>query len=210
MGSESMIVSRARKILIAGYYGFGNVGDEAILSAILTDLRAQRQDLEFIVISADPQGTAAEFNVRSVDWKDVEGLLGAAKESDLILLGGGGLFQDYWGVPENTALTASHWGISYYSAMGMLAVLYQKPFMIYSVGVGPVVSEEGKQLTHWTFDTASACTVRDPESRDLLISLGVPEDKVIITPDPVLALELDATSAAEILRAQGIDLQRSS
>jgi polysaccharide pyruvyl transferase CsaB len=207
MGSESMTVSRAGKILIAGYYGFGNVGDEAILSAILTDLRAQRQDLEFIVISADPQGTAAEFNVRSVDWKDVEGLLGAAKESDLILLGGGGLFQDYWGVPENTALTASHWGISYYSAMGMLAVLYQKPFMIYSVGVGPVVSEEGKQLTHWTFNTASACTVRDPESRDLLISLGVPGDKVTITPDPVLALELDVTSAAEILRAQGIDLQ---
>ena len=201
-------MSRARKILIAGYYGFGNVGDEAILSAILDGLRAQRKDLEFIVISADPTGTVADFHVQSIDWKDVEALLSAAKESDLIILGGGGLFQDYWGVPENTSLTASHWGISYYSAMGMLAVLYQKPFMIYSVGVGPVVSEEGKRLTHWTFDLASTCTVRDPESRDLLISLGVPGNKVAITPDPALTLELDASSAADILRAHGIDVKR--
>lgn len=198
-------MSRARKILIAGYYGFGNVGDEAILRAILTGLRRQRKDIEFIVISGNPENTIADFNVHSIDWKDVEALLSAAKESDLIILGGGGLFQDYWGVPENTALTASHWGISYYSAMGMLAILYQKPFMIYSVGVGPVLSEEGKQLTHWTFDIASACTVRDPESRDLLVSLGVPEEKVVIAPDPVLTLELEVVAAAEILRTHGID-----
>ena len=196
-----------RTILIAGYYGFGNVGDEAILSAMLAGLRAQQDELEFIVPSENPTGTIATHNVRSVHWKDIHALLNAANESDLIILGGGGLFQDYWGVPTGTSLTASHWGISYYSAIGTLAVLYQKPFMIYSVGVGPLLSEEGRQLTRWAFEVANVVTVRDPASRELLMELGIQERKVAILPDPALTLELDITSAAEILRTQGIDSQ---
>lgn len=196
-----------KTILIAGYYGFGNAGDEAILSAILAELRNRHANLEFVVGSANPAETAAAFNVRSVGWKDVEALLIAAEESDLIILGGGGLFQDYWGVPRGIALTHSHWGISFCSAIGMLAVLYQKPFMIYSVGVGPLLSEEGRTLTRWTFDLATAATVRDQESRDLLVSLGVPEERIFITPDPALTLPLDSKSALEILHAHGVDLK---
>jgi polysaccharide pyruvyl transferase CsaB len=198
---------KQKSILIAGYYGFGNTGDEAILSAILAELCRQREDLEFTVVSSNPADTAAAFNVHSINWKDVEALLEAAKESDLIILGGGGLFQDYWGVPKGIALTASHWGISFCSAIGMLAVLYQKPFMIYSVGVGPLRSEEGQRLTRWTFQLANGATVRDQESHDLLLSLGVPEENIQIAPDPALNLPLDAASAAEILTAQGINLQ---
>lgn len=198
-------MNEKKTILIAGYYGFGNVGDEAILSAVLADLRRKRQNLQFIVLSGNPSETITRYHVQSVHWKDVDGLLNAAKESDLIILGGGGLFQDYWGVPKNTALTPSHWGISYYSAIGMLAVLYQKPFMIYSVGVGPILSEEGKRLTHWTFDLANIGSVRDLESRDLLISLGIQKEKVEVIPDPALNLSLDSRSAAQILQTRGID-----
>ncbi len=196
-----------KTILIAGYYGFGNVGDEAILSAMLAGLREQQEDLEFIVVSGNPTETMSNYDVQSIHWKDVEALLNAAKESDLIILGGGGLFQDYWGVPKGTSLTPSHWGISYYSAIGMLAVLYQKPFMLYSVGVGPLLSEEGRQLTRWTFEVANVVTVRDAESKELLIELGIQEENIAVLPDPVLALELDSTSAAEILRSHDIDFQ---
>ena len=59
-------------ILIAGYYGFGNTGDEAILSAILIELRKQQEYLDFVIVSANPAETAATFNVRSVGWKDIE------------------------------------------------------------------------------------------------------------------------------------------
>ncbi|HUE99537.1 MAG TPA: polysaccharide pyruvyl transferase CsaB [Anaerolineales bacterium] len=199
--------NKTKTILIAGYYGFGNVGDEAILTALLAGLRKRRQDLEFIVASERPAETAATHNVQSVHWKDIDGLLNAAEESDLIILGGGGLFQDYWGVPEGVSLTPSHWGISYYSAIGMLAVLYQKPFVLYSVGVGPLLSEEAREFTCWTFDVANVATVRDPESRDLLTELGIREEKITVLPDPVLTLESDPESAADILRSYGIDPQ---
>ena len=199
-------MTETKTILIAGYYGFGNVGDEAILGAMLAALRERRPDLEFIVVSDNPTETATNYDVQSIHWKDVDALLNAARESDLILLGGGGLFQDYWGVPEGTSLTPSHWGISYYSGIGMLAILYQKPFMLYAVGVGPLRTEAGRELTRWTFEIASVAAVRDPESRDLLIELGVPKRKIILVPDPALAVEPESKPAAEILESHGIDL----
>ncbi len=203
--SESVDETKTKTILIAGYYGFGNVGDEAILTTMVDDLREQRRDLEFIVVSGNPTETAAAYNVFSVHWQDIDALLDAARESDLIILGGGGLFQDHWGVIKGTSLTPYHSGISFYSAIGMLAALYQKPFMIYSVGVGPVTSEEGRRLTRWTFDLANICTVRDLESKNILISFGIPEEKVEVVPDPALTLSFDSPSANNILQNHGSD-----
>ncbi|MBK7317613.1 polysaccharide pyruvyl transferase CsaB [Candidatus Villigracilis affinis] len=193
-----------KTILVAGYYGFGNVGDEAILSAILTDLRKQREGLEFIVISSNPEETAASHNVRSVHWKEINALMDAARECDLIILGGGGIFQDYWGTPAGTHLTEFHWGISYYSSIGLLASLFDKPFMIYSVGIGPLLTDEGKRWTRLAFELADAATVRDVESRDLLASLGFPKKQILIKPDPALNLSPKLKAAAEILQAEGI------
>jgi polysaccharide pyruvyl transferase CsaB len=193
-------------ILIAGYYGFENVGDEAILSAILADLRRQRKDLDFIVISSNPERTQVEHGVRAVNWKDIKGMVTVARESDLIILGGGGIFQDYWGVPENAQLTQFHWGISYYSSVAMLATLFEKPLMIYSVGVGPLLTDEGKRLTRLTFELADAATVRDPESLALLKSLGIPAKKVQVKPDPGLSLTPKAKDASDIFTSAGVDL----
>ena len=203
--TDSVDGNKAKTILIAGYYGFGNAGDEAILSVILADLRERRDGLKFIIVSGNPADTTASYGVSSVHWQDIDALLDSAQESDLIILGGGGLFQDHWGVPKGTSLTASHWGISFYSAIGMLAALYQKPFMMYSVGVGPITSEEGRRLTRWTFDLANVCTVRDPESKDVLISLGIPEEKVDVVPDPALNFSVASPLSADILKSHGVD-----
>ena len=199
--------TQAKVILIAGYYGFENVGDEAILSAILADLRMQRKDLDFIVISSNPERTQAEHGVRAVYWQNVNALLDAARECDLVVLGGGGIFQDYWGVPVGAQLTQFHWGISYYSSVAMLANLFEKPLMIYSVGVGPLVTEEGKRLTRLAFELADAATVRDPESLALLKSLGVSAKKVQVKPDPGLSLTPKTNDASEIFISAGVDLR---
>ena len=39
----------SRRLLLAGYYGFGNAGDEAILASIVAHLRARRPDVEIVV-----------------------------------------------------------------------------------------------------------------------------------------------------------------
>jgi len=198
---------QAKVILIAGYYGFENVGDEAILSAILSDFRRQRKNLDFIVISSNPERTQAEHGVRAVYWQNVNALLDAARECDLVVLGGGGIFQDYWGVPKNVHLTKYHWGISYYSSVAMLANLFKKPLMIYSVGIGPLLTEDGKEWTRLTFELADAATVRDPESLALLKSLGVSAKKVQVKPDPGLSLIPKAKDASDIFTSAGVDLR---
>ena len=201
-----MKISSKGSILIAGHYGFGNTGDEAILTSILADLRSQRNDLEIVVASANPHTTAPEHHVRAVYWKDIHALMDAARNSDLIMIGGGGVFVDYWGVPVDTQLTEGHWGIAYYNSIGILAAMFNKPFIIHSVGVGQLLTEEGKRLTRLTFELADIAAVRDEESRKLLISIGVPASRIRIAPDPGLYLAPNRDFTFEIFRKAGAKL----
>ncbi|HRJ55203.1 MAG TPA: polysaccharide pyruvyl transferase family protein [Anaerolineales bacterium] len=205
-----MKITSKGSILIAGHYGFGNTGDEAILASILADLRSQRNDLEVVVISANPHVTASEHHVRSVYWKDIHALLDAARHTDLIMIGGGGVFVDYWGVPADTQLTEGHWGIAYYNSIGILAAMFNKPFIIHSVGVGPLLTEEGKRLTRQTFEIADIAAVRDEESRKQLISIGVPANWIRIVPDPGLYLAPNRDFTFEIFRKAGVKIGEQS
>ncbi|TAK34321.1 MAG: glycosyltransferase [Chloroflexota bacterium] len=89
--------SMPKKVLIAGYHGFGNTGDETILTAMLQSLRASEPTLELVVVSGSPEMTAARHSVRSVLWTDLPAIVAAAEECDLVILGGGGIFQNYRG-----------------------------------------------------------------------------------------------------------------
>ncbi len=175
-------------ILIAGYYGFHNTGDEAILAAMLDGLRAVQPDLDPVVVSGDPPGTQAAHGVRSILWTDMDALVREAEASRLILLGGGGLFHDYWDFDPNSLLSPDHSGIAFYTTFPMLAMLVDKPLMLYAVGIGPLRTAEGQAFTRAAFELADVATVRDEESRRLVISLGIPPDRVQVTADPAFAL----------------------
>jgi len=191
-------------ILIAGYYGFGNTGDEAILSAILKDLRALRPDLDLHVVSGNPSETASRYRVRAVLWSDIQAIIEHAQACDLILLGGGGIFHDYWGAQANTLLTAKHAGIPFFSGFPLLAWLLDKPCMIYAAGVGPLFSDEGKELTRLAFELVDVATVRDAESRQILQTLGLSVDKIRVTADPAFNLPIDEAGARTVLQAAGV------
>jgi polysaccharide pyruvyl transferase CsaB len=185
------------KILIAGYYGHGNAGDEAILAGMLDALRALRPDLTITVASGDPQRTTAEHGVRAVAAGDLPALIAAVAASDLVILGGGGLFQDYWPVPEETFLTERQGGLLAYLAYPALAALLGRPAMIYAAGVGPLATEEGRRLTRVAFALCRRSTVRDPGSLALLAEIA-PDLFVELAADP--AFRLQPAAAPEIDR----------
>ena len=54
------------KIVISGYYGFANAGDEAMLAAIVKALRSTENSVKLTVISGNPQITAAKYSVSSI------------------------------------------------------------------------------------------------------------------------------------------------
>lgn len=180
IGSES-------SIFIAGYYGFENAGDEAILGCMLEHLRALHPGLEITVASGDPKRTAARHCVRAIRWNDIGAVRSAVEQCGLVLVGGGGLFHDYWGVDPGTLLTDRHWGPVYFATPALLAMLHEKPLMLYAVGVGPLLSEHARKLTRAACDAANLVTVRDAGSKELLESIGVAADKVTVTADPAFA-----------------------
>lgn len=181
-------------ILIGGYYGHGNAGDEALLAAMLRELRALRPGLGITVASGDPERTRTEHGVQAVEATDLPALAGAVRESGLVIVGGGGLFQDYWDVPAETFLTARQGGIYSYLVYPVLAALLGRPSMIYAVGVGPLVTEEGRRLTRVAFELSRAATVRDTRSLALLEHIGV--TGAALSADP--AFLLDPAPSAEV------------
>jgi polysaccharide pyruvyl transferase CsaB len=188
-------------ILIGGYYGHGNAGDEAILAGLVSALRALRPGLAVTAASGDPARTAAEHGVRAVAAGDLPALAAAVEESDLVILGGGGLFQDYWPVPAETLLTPRQGGLPAYLAYLVLAALLGRPAMICAVGVGPLATEEGRRLTRAAFELCRRATVRDPGSLALLgeiaphVTAGLAADPAFLL-QPATGPEIDGLLAA--------------
>ena len=61
------------KILISGYYGFANAGDEAMLTAIIESLRQVEKNVELTVLSGNPEDTAAKQCISLQSVRDYSG-----------------------------------------------------------------------------------------------------------------------------------------
>ena len=194
-----------RTVVLAGYYGFGNTGDEAILTSILAGLRRRVPGTAFIVVSGDPEATRTQHGVEPVGWRDISAISASIAKSDVVLVGGGGLFQDYWGLDTKTLLTPRHGEIAFYAGPVVLAALARKPALLYGLGFGPLASPEARRYARAVADAAVYLSVRDEASRDLLVATGVPEARITVTADPAFALEVpDAPAPADLCRAAGI------
>ncbi|MCP4655088.1 MAG: glycosyltransferase [bacterium] len=176
------------RVLISGFYGHGNAGDEAILAAMLEELRAELAAASFVVTSGAPAATAAEHGVEAVRWNDFPALVAAVRGCDGVVVGGGGLFHDYWPFESRDLLSSRHGGISFSGTVALLATLCGKRLMVYAAGVGPLRSQAARLHTRAVFEQAHAATVRDPESRDLLAAIGVAGKGPEVTADPAFRL----------------------
>ena len=188
---------KSPRVLICGYYGFGNSGDEAILSVLIRDLNEVFDQPGITVVAGDVESIAADHHVDAIRWTDIGRLREQAEASDLMVLGGGGLFQDQQEFEQAAILTPTHGGMSYWAGFALLSRLVDKPLAIYGAGVGPLSTDEGKRLTVMSFRAASAASVRDQESSRLLGELGIHD--VPVTADPVFLMTADREVGLEIL-----------
>jgi len=194
----------ARRVLVAGYYGFGNAGDEAILGALLAALRARRPDLDLVVASGDPAATTALHGVAAVNRDDLPAMAAAVRSCDLVILGGGGLFQDYWDVPLDSIFTPRSGGLPFYAGYCLLGAWLDRPVLLFAVGAGPLRTELGRRLTRAAFELCAGATVRDPESLAELAALGLAvagSAAVEVAADAAWGLEPARGEPLEALRA---------
>ena len=183
-----------KRIVISGYYGFGNTGDEAVLAGILSAFRRLEVDAEITVLSADPARTRAEHpGVESVRRCAPLDLLRVIRRADLVLSGGGSLLQD----------ATSARSISYYLFVLRLAQALRRRTMIYAQGIGPLLRVGAQRAVARVLNRANAITVRDDDSRSLLESIGVVVPVQVVS-DPAFLVESDLESADELLARHGL------
>ncbi|MDI6869897.1 MAG: polysaccharide pyruvyl transferase CsaB [Bacillota bacterium] len=169
------------RVVISGYYGLGNAGDEAVLSAIVQALRRRDPEGEITVLSADPSSTREIHGVEAVSRTDLRAIRGALVRADLLISGGGSLLQDV------TSLRS----LIYYLGVVALARWQGVPVFFYAQGVGPLRRPLAKWLVARVVEGVAGITVRDPASAELLRAVGVRRTPVRVTADPVFAFRPD-------------------
>jgi len=163
-------------IVVSGYYGFDNLGDEAILEELLGELSEIASRDQIVVLSNAPDSTTQKFGVASANrWKMGE-IAPLLKRARLFISGGGGLFQD----------TSSAGSVIYYGGLICLAKAMGTKTMIYAQGLGPLHRSVSQFCTRAVFNLADAITLRDDKSIALLNSWGIQGD---LTEDPVWLLK---------------------
>ena len=166
-------------ILISGYHGFKNSGDEALLFAILNTLRKIRPELDVTVLSKTPEETTRVYGVKSIFRYNYFKIKKEMKASNMLLFGGGSLLQD----------VTSCKSILYYLAVIFLAQRSGMKTMLYANGVGPITKKWNRRLAKWILNRVDLITLRDDKSDIELKNLGVNRPKIIITADPAFTIE---------------------
>lgn len=149
------------RILLCGYFGCGNLGDDAILvglSEALSDL-----DLDFTMLSGSPEETFRVYGIRSIPRMDLKQVQEAIQETDYVVFPGGSIFQDVTSVRS----------AGYYNSLITRAKKAHKKVFLLGQGVGPLTSFLGKRFAVGAFNLADEIVVRDPGSLALLKQLGI-------------------------------------
>ena len=186
---------RRYKVLLSGYYGFSNAGDDAILQSIHEGILSTGGRVDITVLSNNPAATAAQYGLPALPRFRFWTVLSALRRCDALVSGGGSLLQD----------RTSTRSILYYLSLMRGAQLLGKPVMLYANGIGPVQKPANRRRVKKVVDRATLVTLRDANSAQELTAMGVTHPALHITADPVF--NLDAASPAraqELLQACGI------
>ncbi|MDR3281170.1 MAG: polysaccharide pyruvyl transferase family protein [Synergistaceae bacterium] len=164
-------------VLLAGYFGFGNLGDELLAEAAVNNLMACGVAKEGLaILSRASDESPSRLGVESFDRWSFQSVSNAIKRSRALFLPGGGLFQD-----ATSALSCVYyWGIV------ALAVALSVPVVALGQSVGPLSGNISRFLTRRALLSCSYIAVRDDASRHVLNDMDVP---CAMMPDPVMSLK---------------------
>lgn len=186
-----------KQVVLSGYYGFFNAGDEAILNAFCQLFAPYPIELNVLAASPAHQLPGCEF--RALPRMHLPAIVSTLRQADLFISGGGGLFQDVTGFGS----------VPYYGGLLWLAQRLGVPTMMLGQGIGPLRFAPNRWLVKQALKGCAAIAVRDPDSFEFLQNMGLPPSKLFQTADPVLTLEpVHYTRAQQLLYQAGLDLNR--
>lgn len=186
-----------KKVLISGYYGFGNAGDEAILETL--SARFLKSGVTAEVLSANPEKTQKTYGIKAYKRFNLPEIIKAVRSCDAVISGGGSLFQD----------VTSSVSLYYYLAIVLIAQMLGKEVFVFSQGIGPLNKQFNRRMCAGIINKVKGISVRDELSLEELARLGINKPKQVLTTDPVYMLEPASKDAGKkILEEAGVDLSK--
>ena len=179
-------ISPRTHIVLLGWYGSDNTGDEAVLQAVIESLH-KRRIAGLHALSIDPAKTTRRFGIPTSARKLTDpATLRALRGARALVLGGGGLIQD----------RTSVYNLPIYAIYVLLAKVFGLRVIGWGLGVEPLDTLLGKLLARFLCGASDHFSVRDAGSKRLLVRAGVPEHEVTVSADPAFLLEPDSPGGA--------------
>jgi len=166
-------MAKQKRVILCGYYGLGNGGDEALLVTLLQLLPAH---LSPVVLSGNPAATARQYGVQTVARKSPWALLRTLASADALVWGGGSLMQDATSLQNPI----------YYGGLMLLAQLLGCTTLAWAQGIGPLRHPFSRWLARRALQGCAGVSVRDGASAALLDGWGIAHHQA---PDPVWVLD---------------------
>lgn len=187
------------EILISGYYGFKNSGDDALLLSIIEDVQQYKPDANLVVLSGNPKETERIYGVKAISRINIFEIISHMKKARLLLSGGGTLIQD-------RTSSKSLW---YYLGIIVLAQMMGLKVMLYSNGIGPLEKKFNIKKARKVLNKVDLITLRDEISYKELKKIGVNTPKTVVTADPAFYLKpAPKERGLEILKQAGADISK--
>ena len=166
------------RLLVGGYAGCGNLGDDAILAGLTACLRETRPDVHLTALTGSPARDTRRFGIPCINRRALPSVFLAMLRADVFLLGGGSLLQD----------GTSRRSLAYYLFLLRLARLAHCRTGILAAGLGPFRSPASVFAVLRELEHCRILTLRDAASLRFLVLKGMERSRLSLVPDPALLL----------------------
>ncbi len=167
------------EIIVSGYYGFDNMGDDSLLAAMLDGIRKLRPDAKITVLSGNPRRTGELCGVRCINRFNLPAVAREMRGAKLLISGGGSLLQD----------GTSRKSLVYYVHIMRMAKKRGLKLMLLANGLGPLTSKLGKRLAAGIIADADYVSLREERSVELAGTLGADVERLKLSADPAFLIE---------------------
>ena len=185
-----------RRVMVSGYYGFNNLGDDSLLQSIITTLREISPNSKITVLSQHPRKTRAQYNVHTINRKNPFAIIYNMLKGDLLINGGGSLLQD---------ITSTK-SILYYISIMYLGKLCGMKNIIYANGIGPIKNKKNRKRAQKVLEAMDIITLRDKDSLKEIKALNVSNKNVFVSADPAFTLDpCSEDQVTEFIRRENLN-----
>ena len=162
-----------KRVLVSGYIGFNNFGDEAIFYALSSHLKSL--GYEVCALCGNVKEVEEKYGVEAHYFKDFKSIIKQISKCDILVSGGGSLLQN----------KTSNFSLFYYLGIIFLAKLFNKKTIIFAQGIEPIVGKFPTAITKAVLKQVDFITLRDRKSVKLLKNWGIGS---VLVSDPAFSL----------------------